>query len=236
MALSIDFIKDRALKTISAAQQLAGSWTWQEKSIADMQSALTAIIGDRDAKPPVIGQEEIESQAEQVMLAARGAWDAALDRLHRQTVQGLGMARTRFRNDPAKLAQLSGLSAESNSRSETLAEALAWESAWASVDPAWAPMPGNTLEAFKTLRKQCNEDLQQAHATARTVWRGKASALAQMGRDLEDLSEAWYADATRAFPVGTPEGDTLRSTIPTTYTPPSDKPGTPLAPPANPQG
>jgi hypothetical protein len=33
--------------------------------------------------------------------------------------------------------------------------------------------------------------------------------------------------ATRAFPVGTPEGDTLRSTIPTTYTPPPDKPATP---------
>jgi hypothetical protein len=73
------------------------------------------------------------------------------------------------------------------------------------------------------------------------IWQDKTTAalqgvLAQLGRSLEDLSEAWYADATRAFPTGTPEGDTLRSTIPTTYTPPPDKPATPPAPPANPQG
>ena len=214
MGLSLEFIKDRAVKTISAATQIAATWTWQEKSIADMQSALTAVVGDKKAKPPVIGQEELVSQSEQTMLAARGAWDTQLDTLHRWTVQGVGMARTRFRNDPAKLAQLASLTTDSNSRSETLAEALAWESAWASVDPAWVPMPANTLSAFKALRKQCAEDLQTAYSDARADWRTESGKLAQMGRDLEDTNEAWYADATRAFPAGTPEGDMIRGTIP----------------------
>ncbi|MGB8168000.1 MAG: hypothetical protein WCF18_10950 [Chthoniobacteraceae bacterium] len=234
MGLSLDFIKDRAVKTISAATQIAATWTWQEKSIAEMQSALAAIIGDKDAKPPVTGLEETVSQSEQGMLAARGAWDGPLDTLHRWTVQGVGMARNRFRNDPAKLAQLAGLTADSNSRTETLAEALAWESAWASVDPAWAPMPANTLTAFKALRKQCNEELQTAYSERRAEWRRQSGKLAQLGRDLEDLNEAWYADATRAFPAGTPEGDMIRGTIPTTYTPPPPKPPTPPVPPAKP--
>jgi hypothetical protein len=33
---------------------------------------------------------------------------------------------------------------------------------------------------------------------------------------------AWYAEATRRFPVGTVEGDLIRSTVPTTYTPPPE--------------
>ena len=32
------------------------------------------------------------------------SWDAALDQLHRWTVQGVGMAKNRFRSDPVKLA------------------------------------------------------------------------------------------------------------------------------------
>ena len=91
---------------------------------------------------------------------------------------------------PAKLAQLAGLTAESNSRKETLSEALAWEAAWESVDDIWAPLPANTLTNFKALRKQCNEDLQKAYYDARADWRKNAEKLAQLGRELEDISEA----------------------------------------------
>ena len=79
MGLSLDFIKDRAVKTISAATQVAATWTWQEKSIAGMQSGLNAIIGDKNAQPPLVGVEEIVSQVEQAMLVLRGAWDGPLD-------------------------------------------------------------------------------------------------------------------------------------------------------------
>jgi len=37
------------------------------------------------------------------------------------------------------------------------------------------------------------------------------------------MNVAWYADATRVFLAGTPEGDMIRSTVPTPYTPPQPK-------------
>jgi hypothetical protein len=223
MGESIEFVKDRATKTLSAAKQLASQWTWQEKTVAEMEAALVAFIGDKDANPPVAGQEEITSDAERAMLAARGAWDAQLDTLHRRTMQGVGMAKSRHRDDPAKLAVLAPLTARGDSRSVTLDEALAWESAWAQVDPAWAPLPANTLPAFQALRRLCAEDLKTAYSDARAVWRAQAEKLNAAAEALDDASVAWYADATRVFPAGTPEGDMIRGTIPTTYSPPAPK-------------
>src|SRR5437867_872496 len=133
MSESIDFIKDRSTKTISAAKQISSQWVWDEMTVAQMQAELDAITGNKAASPPVIGLEEIASQAEQEMLSTRGLWDAQLDILHRRTVQTTTLAKTKFRKDPAALAVLSPLTASSNSRSETLAEALALESAWAKV-------------------------------------------------------------------------------------------------------
>jgi len=112
MGESIDFIKDRALKTLSAANQVQSTWTSQEAPFAALQAGRTAIVGDPAATPPMVGQEAITSQKEQAMLAARGAWDAALDQLHRWTVQGVGMAKNRFRGNAAKLGSLSGLTAK----------------------------------------------------------------------------------------------------------------------------
>jgi hypothetical protein len=231
MGESTDFVKDRGVKTISAAQQIAGSWTWQEKTIPQMQAALVAIIGDNSATPPVIGQEEVASVAEQVMLAARGAWDAQLDVLHRRTVQGVGMVKNKYRNDPAKLVVVGNLSARGTSRKETLEEALAWESAWSQVDPAWAPLPANTLAAFKTLRNLCEEGLQDAYSDAQSAWRKEVGRLAELVAVMNDINQAWYADATKVFPAGTPEGDMIRGTIPTTYSPPPPTPPPPPAPP-----
>jgi hypothetical protein len=230
MGESIDFIKDRATKTISAAKELQTQWTWQEKTITDYQALLTGIVGDKDATPPKIGQEEIASQAEQAMKLARGAWDTNLDNLHRRTVQGVSMAKNRHRANPANFAVLSDLSARGTSRAETLKEALAWESAWAKIDPTWNPLPANTLAAFKALRKLCEEDLKTAYADAFSDWRTKSECLAQLAAQLEDVNQAWYADATDVFSPQSPEGQMIRGTIPTTYNPPADKPKTPPAP------
>jgi len=223
MGDSIEFIKDRATKTLSAAKSLSAEWIWQEKTLAEMEAQLAAFVGDKDAAPPVVGQEEIASDAEQVMLDARGAWDARLDTLHRRTMQGVAMAKTRHRDDPAKLAVIAPLGADGDSRAGILAEALAWESAWAEVDPAWAPLPANTLAAFQALRRECNEDFRTAHSDARAAWRKQAEKLNALASDIDDASVAWYADATRVFPAGTENGDMIRGTIPTTYSPPAEK-------------
>ena len=230
MGESTDFVKDRGTKTVSAAQQIAGAWTWQEKTIVQMQAALVAIIGDNTATPPIVGQEEAASAAEQVMLAARGNWDAQLDVLHRRTVQGVSMIKNKYRDNPAKLAVVGGLNARGSSRKETLEEALAWESAWAQADPTWSPLPANTLAAFKTLRNQCEEGLRSAYTDAQSAAREQVGKLAAVVAVMEDLNVAWYADATRVFPAGTAEGDMIRGTIPTTYTPPPAPPAPPTPP------
>ena len=234
MGESTDFVKDRAIKTISAAQQVSGVWVYQGKTITQMQAALIAIIGDNTATPPIIGQEEAASAAEQVMLAARGDWDAQLDVLHRRTVQGVSMIKNKYRDNPAKLAVVGGLSARGSSRKETLEESLAWESAWAQVDAAWAPLPANTLAGYKTLRNQCEEGLRDAYSDAQSAWRSEVGRLAEAVSAMEDINVAWYADALRVFPDGTAEGDMIRGTIPTTYHPPPPAPPVPPTPPTPP--
>lgn len=224
MSETLTFITNRAIKTISAAKQVATTWTWPEESPDQMQTQLVTITGNSTATPPVVGQQEIVSQARRVMDLANGQWETQLAELHRRTVQGLGMIKNKLRNDPVALAVLGSLTANSHSHSETLAEALAWESAWSQLAPTWNPTATNTLAAFKILRKQCAEDLQAAYSDARADWRAEVEKLNSMANDLEQSDEAWYADATRVFPAGTPEGDMIRSTIPTTYTPPSPKP------------
>ena len=225
MGESIDFIKDRRVKTIAAALTFADEWVWEEQDIATMQAELAALTGDNN----VTGQEQVVAAAEQEMLAARGEWDGQLDVLHRRTVQGLGMAKAKFRDDPAKLNELASLTASSNSRKETLTEALLWEAAWAKIAPGWAPLPASTLAAFKTLRTACLTTLQDTYQNLRAVWRDEAEKLAQMALKMEDRSEAWYAAATLVWPAGTPEGDMIRGTVPTTYSPPP-----PPAPPVPP--
>lgn len=51
-----------------------------------------------------------------------------------------------------------------------------------------------------------------------------------MSRALEDLNEAWSADALRAFLEGTPGGDMIRGTVPISYVPPAGKPVPSVAP------
>src|SRR5450631_1501921 len=129
----IEFVKGRAQATISAAKALAAKWVWQEESLDQMETQLEAITGNSAATPPTVGQEEIASQAGRTLAAAEGAWKTQLKALHQWTVQGLNMAKTKFRNDPADLAVVSGLHADGTTPEQILAQALAWESAWGKI-------------------------------------------------------------------------------------------------------
>jgi hypothetical protein len=228
------FSIDRALKTISAARQMTTKWTWTEETPDQMQTQLETITGNSSSTPPVVGQAEIADQALRTRDGAEGAWRAQLRMLHQDTVQGLNMAKNKFRNDTASLAVLSGLHAGGNTPEKILSEALAWESAWNQLAPTWSPTQTNTLAAFKTLRKQCAEDLQTAFTDADSASHEQSAKLDQMCSDLEDANVAWYADATRVFPAGTAEGDMIRSTVPTTYTPSTSTPPPAPAPTTTP--
>ena len=229
---SIIFIKDRATKTIAAAQQLAAQWTWQEKTIPQMRAALTAITGDTTVTPPVTGQEKTLSAAEKAMTDARALWDSKLDQLHRLTMQGVSMAKSRYRNDPVKLTLVENLSARGDSRPVILDEALEWETAWNEVESGWSPLPANTLTAFSALRTQCLKALQDDYKNKCSAWREQAGILSQLAANLEDMNVAWYSDATDVFAEGTAEGDMIRGTVPTTYSPAPAKPAASPATPA----
>jgi hypothetical protein len=219
----IEFVKGRARATISAAKALAAKWIWQEESVDQMETQLEAITGNNLATPPVVGQEELASQAGRALALAEGTWKTQLNALHQWTVQGLNMAKTKFRNDPANLAVVSGLHADGSTPEEILAQALAWESAWGKTAPTWNPSTANNYAAYKALRKQCAEDLQIAFKDAGSAASEETGKLEQMCNDLNDVIMAWYADATKMFLPGTAEGDMIRSSIPTTYTASSDK-------------
>lgn len=226
------FFIQRATKTVSIAKQLAGEWLWPELAPDGMQTRLEAVTGNSTLTPPVVGQMETESQASRARENAHGLWLAGLKTLHQLTVQGLNMAKTMFRDDAASLAVLHGLNAAGHAPEKILGEALAWESAWGKIAATWSPTPANTLAAFKTLRQQCAEDLQTAFTDADSVHREAAATLEQMCAGLEDMNVAWYASGTKVFLAGTPEGDLIRSGIPTTYTPPPPKPAPAPAPTA----
>jgi len=228
------FSVNRAGYTISAARQVASLWVWSEKTPDEMQTQLETITGNKSASPPVIGQEEIASQAESAYNQAYGNWHTQLKSLHQLTVQGVNMAKTRLRNDPAGLAVVSGLHASGNTPEKILADALAWESAWSQVLATWSPTTTNTLAAFKAIRKLCADDLQLAIKDANSANLEENGKLEQMCADLEDMNVAWYADATRVFAAGTPEGDMIRSTVPTTYTPATTTTPPAPTPPATP--
>ena len=231
MSQTLEFVKDRATKTIAAAKAVAAQWTWQEKTVAQMNAAVVAIVGDNTVTPVLPGQEKITSAAEQEMVNARSAWDAKLDTLHKLTMQGVSMAKNRYRNDPIKLSLVADLSARGDSRAAILEEALNWETAWSKAEPGWSPLATNTLAAFSPLRLLCAEPLQQDYKDKLSAWREQAGILNQMAHALEDVNEAWYSDALDVFPAGTAEGDMIRGTIPPTYTPPPDKPAVTPPPP-----
>ena len=222
MGESIEFIKARAIATLAAANAVASQWVWQEKTIAQMETQHQGITA----------QENLVGDANGPMLTARAEWDAALDTLHVRTMQGVAMAKTRFRNNPVKLALVENLEARGDSRAAILREALEWEKAWKQTEQTWSPMPANTFAAFGTLRLQCLEPLQHAYKDKQSAWREASNILTELGRAMEDVNEAWYADATRAFVQGTPEGNMIRGTIPTTSdgSPPPPTPPTPPGP------
>jgi uncharacterized membrane-anchored protein len=94
------------------------------------------------------------------------------------------------------------------------------ESAWQKTGPEWAPTDANTYASYQALRNQCTE-LDAAFIAAYSAWRTQSEVLNQKTAALNDANVAWYAAATRIFSSGTAEGDMIRRSIPTLYSPPA---------------
>jgi len=214
MAKNIEFIHQRTVATRAAQADLAAEWVWEEKTLAEWDTGLTLLN--------TLMEAEQDSEAE--MLAKRGETDAALDLLQSLTGRCLRMAKNRYREDSARMAVFQNLRVESGSRAGKLQEALEWESAWEKTGPSWSPLPNLTLAGFKASRLAAAA-LLEAYATKRTQWESADAELDAQGRLLNGDCVAWYMAATIVFEPGTPQGDMIRSSIPTTYTAPAQAPG-----------
>jgi len=199
----------RGQATRDAQSTIAATWVWEELTVVQWDGILAAIA----AKKIVVSDLEGDT------LAKRATYENTITLLHDRTVEGLGLARVKWRKDEARSAVLSTLSASGNSREKIQTEAQAWESVWEKFDAAWNPSVPNTILAFRQLitDSDTQEDL---YKKARTVWRKDAEELQVQGNALWENCVAWYEAATILFKENTAIGQMIRGTIPTSPTTP----------------
>jgi DNA repair exonuclease SbcCD ATPase subunit len=189
--------------TVATLEELAPKWTWQEKSLDDLKAEVAAARA----------KEEVLTGLEQDLAVARAETDAALESLHQATVQGLGMARAKYRRHPTAAASLKSLAAKGGNRREILTEAVAWEKAWERLpDADWDPTPTNTRIAFAALRQSAAAELDALESSIAEE-RNARHELNQMLGDLYQDCVECYAAACLVFPEETPEGKLVRGMI-----------------------
>ena len=210
MKTRISFIITRAKTTRHAQENLKSSWMWNEMTLDQWDNEIANL--QRLA--------EICSSARFTRNGARAALDASMQEIHRRTMQFLAMAKFHFRNDPSLFEAISRLTSDGAGRRAITKEAMDLESAWQKAGSEWAPTEVNTFASFQALRKQCLE-LDAAFLAAYSTWRTQSEILNQETAALNEANIAWYAAATRIFSVGTAEGDMIRRSIPTCYSPPA---------------
>lgn len=207
---SIEAITVRAQATRDAQSAIAATWVWDEKTVVQWNTLLTAF----NAKKIAVSDSEAES------LTKRSTYENTIADLHERTVEGLGMARVKWRKDVAKKNILSTLSASGGGRETIQAEAQAWESVWEKFDATWVPSTTNTIAAFRTLITD-SDTQEDAFNDAHTGWRKGAEEMQAMADGIWDDCVAWYEAATTLFKPGTAIGDMIRSTVPTSPTTPA---------------
>lgn len=198
----IEVITLRAQATRDAQTTIAATWLWEEKTVAEWNTALDAL----NTKKVAVSDLDADQ------LAARAAYEPTIEALHELTVEGLALARVKWRKDPARKKILSKLSAIGGGRENVQGEAQAWESVWEKFDDTWAPTATNTIAAFRALITS-SDDLEDVYKQAHTDWRKAAEELQVQADELWADCVAWYAAATTVFKAGTAIGDMIRGTI-----------------------
>lgn len=236
---SVDFLKNRAEKTRSVQEQIAPTWVWPLKTVAQWAADVEAL--DKTVEDSLAQAAIAAHSGEEI---ARGNLDARLDVIHALTVSVVGVMRVRAQRQPELRHVVDELSGRGDSRKGTEDEAAALLSAWKLEfgGAAFVPGPGYTYEGLRALfyGRTANpaatppvlalaslRELKETYADKSTVARrelGRLNArLATVERDCVD----WYAEATKVFPADTEIGDLIRAEVPTgaDYNPPT--PGAP---------
>ena len=209
MASSSEFIEARLQATRDAQVEVAAVYVWDEMTVAQWIARAQAFTAKQAAA----------ALQEGVMLNQRALFETTVVQIHDLTVDGVKMARIKWRNDAARKAILATVHADGGGRDVVQAEARSWAAVWTSFDPTWVPTPGNTLAAFNTLIAT-SETQENEFKLEHTQWRELAEEFNVFAAASEDLCVAWYGAVTTVFPEGTAQGDMIRSTVPTTYVPP----------------
>ncbi len=199
---------DATFAVSSTLKAGASAYEWGEMSVADFGAKMTAARAARG----------VESAKKAAFDAQRGLVNARFDDLESLKTQGIGMAKYRFRQDEAVISMVESVGEYGEGRESTLKEADEWSAAWGNIDPDYTPTPTNTLAIFNALRADCEAQL-KILTRLKSDYRKAGIELGALLAEIEDIYNAWYGEATRAFPVGTVEGDLMRSQIPTFQTP-----------------
>jgi hypothetical protein len=209
MKTGINFVIRRAKTTRHAQEDLKSLWIWNEKTLDQWDNEIADLQRT----------QELCSSAKFVQNSARAALDAGLQEIRRRSMQFMAMAKFHFRNEPSMFEAISRLTSGGGARRAITQEAMDLESAWEKAGPEWAPTDANTFSAFQALRKQCTE-LDAAWIAANSTWHTQSGILNRKAAALNEANIGWLAAATRIFPAGTAEGEMIRRSIPTRYSPP----------------
>lgn len=216
-----EFAVTRSTASLAAQIQIGAAYVWTEKTNAQWADDLEAI-------PP---QAEVVADLLADLTSKRGSLDTAVGVTARRGQTVLTLAKIKWRNDPAKLGSFQRIHFDSDGRLAILKDALAVESAWEAADPAWVPITEEgtppvpiTLAVFKAQREAAGA-LLKPESDAQAAWSKQDKTLGEMCDALNQNSIPWYGSVTAVFPAGTALGDMIRSTVPTTYTPPANPPG-----------
>ena len=218
MPLSQEFIVNRTRCTVSVQLQIAPTWVWSGKTVAEWETDLVNCNTRLEAM----------FKAEAKMKARRGKVEAAMEDLHEVTVVYLTLLKTLQRKDAAHLELLGPLSASGGSRNGILDEAADLQSAWEEIDAEWEPRPGEMLADFILQIEDCAK-AKTDFTKATTAWRNRASELRVFLEEVNGDCVAWYAAATVVFPEDTAQGGVIRGLVPTTYVPSSQPAPTEMA-------
>ena len=209
---SISFTMGRLLATSTTQLGLSTGtppWVWSGKAAPQWGTEHTALEQLRIV--------EINKRAE--WRAAATTWDVGLGSIQRITRDVKREGIYHFRALAAVRPRFRALRADAQGRDGIYNQGEAARAAWAKADGAWVFDPDVELSAFGSLLAGALAQ-KGAHANAFEDWRTAAAKLMVTAQTCDKDCVAWYAAATTKFKAGTAAGDTIRSTVPTTYTPP----------------
>ena len=184
-------------------------WAWLGKPVAQWGTEVTTVDQLRIA--------EIMKRAE--WRAAAATWDLSLSQIQRITRDVKREGLYKFRAVPDALPRFKSIRTNAEGRDPIYTQGEAAHQVWAKADEAWVYDTEVPISAFGLLLA--------GSLAQRTVcvgafedWRKAASKLMVTAKTCDKDCVAWYGAATRKFKAGTEQGDTIRSTVPTTYNPP----------------